>query len=93
MSILNLALHSVELMRAHMGDEFEALMKSCSSMKAIKAVADQYTQLKEALHDFLEPVKTLLSSLFVRLKLKEDPFSIFNATSTAEIDQFWSTIL
>ena len=93
MSILNLVLHSVGLMRAHMGDEFDALMKPCSSMKTITAVADQHPQLKEALQDSLEPVKTPLSSLFVRLKLKEDPFPIFTVASTAEIDQFWSTIL
>ena len=51
MSILNLALHSVGLIRAHMGDEFEALVKSCSSMKDIRAIADQQPRLKEALRD------------------------------------------
>ena len=40
MSILNLAIHMEGLMRARMGDEFQALMKSCTSMKAIRAVAD-----------------------------------------------------
>lgn len=93
MSILNLALHSVGLMRAQMSAEFEALIKSCNSMKAIRAAAEQHSGLREALLDSVSPVKALLSGLFLRLKLKDDPFSVFSAASTAEMDCFWNTIL
>ena len=92
MSILNLALHGVGLMRVHMSDKFETLIKSCNSMKAIREAAEQHPGLREALLDSIEPVKALLSGLFLRLKLKEDPFSVFTAASTAEIDCFWNTI-
>ena len=92
MSILNLALHSVGLMRARMSAESETAIKSCTSMKAIREAAEQHPALREALLDSIEPVKALLSALFLRLKLK-DPFSVFSAATTAEIDCFWDTIL
>ena len=41
----------------------------------------------------LQSVKALLESLFVRLKLKEIPFQVFHAASSAEVDVFWSNIL
>ena len=41
----------------------------------------------------LQSVKALLESLFVWLKLKEIPFQVFHAASSAEVDVFWSNIL
>ena len=64
-------------------------MKSCNSMKVIRAFAKQHPELREALLDSVAPVKALLSGLFLRLKLKDDPFSVFTAAYTAEIDCFW----
>ena len=48
---------------------------------------------KECFLDSLEPVKVLLSSIFQRLQLKEDPFQVFMAASDAEIEQLWNNIL
>lgn len=64
MSILNLALHSVGLMRAHMSPEYETVIKSCTTMKAIREAAELHPALREALLDSIEPVKALLSALF-----------------------------
>ena len=91
MSILNLALHSVGLMRQCMSPESETLIKSCTSMKAIREVAEKHPALREALLDSIEPVKALLSALFLGLKLK-DPFSVFTPATTAEIDCFWDIL-
>ena len=93
MSILNLALHSVGLMRAHMSPEYETVIKSCTTMKAIREAAELHPALREALLDSIEPVKALLSALFLQLKLKEDPFSVFSAATIGEINCFWDTIL
>ena len=41
----------------------------------------------------IEPVKLLLESLFVRLKLKEIPFQVFHSSSSPELDEFWNVIL
>ena len=38
-------------------------------------------------------LEALLESLFVRLKLKERPFEVFHAASSAELDAFWNHIL
>ena len=43
--------------------------------------------------DSIEPVISLLSALFLRLKLKEDAFSVFTAVTSAEVDAFWNAIM
>lgn len=43
--------------------------------------------------DSLQPLKALLESLFLRLKLKQQPFKVFHAASSAEMDSLWSHIL
>ena len=74
MSILNLALQSVGLMRAEMPAEFEAAITSSRSMKDIRDSAEKKPGLREAYLDSLEPLKCLLSS---RLSLKDHKFSVF----------------
>lgn len=75
MSIINIALQSVGLMRQSMPQNLENLMKANNSMKSIREAAKDNPQLKEALLESLEPVKCLLSSLIMQLKLKDEHFS------------------
>ena len=75
MSIVNIALQSVGLMRQSMSEGLEKLMAANNSMKDIRVAADRNPQLKDALLDSLEPVKCLLNGLIMQLKLKDDFFS------------------
>ena len=62
-------------------------------MKQIREASEARPQLRSALTDSMEPVKLLLESLFVWLKLKEHFFKVFHAASSADLDSFWSHIL
>ena len=77
MSIINIhvALQSVGLMRQKMPEKFEQYIASLNSMKAIRASVAGNPQLKDALLESLEPVKCLLNSLIMQLKLKDEQFS------------------
>ena len=90
MSELNLALQAVGLMRTKMIKQMEKMMEGCNSMKAIREAAVMHPELKEALKDSLEPVILLLCSLFQRLKLKGEPFSVSTSATSSEMDKLAS---
>ncbi|KAK3107234.1 hypothetical protein FSP39_009952 [Pinctada imbricata] len=93
MSILNLALNCVGLMRKEMDEEFEAKIKSCNTMNDIRAAANKHDGLREAVGDSLESVKILLGDLFGRLSLKDKQFEIFQSASDEEIDFLWNSFV
>ena len=74
MSIINLALQAVGLMHSRMPEELEKKISGCKKMKLIWQTAAGCPELQSALLDSMQPVKALLESLFVQLKLKEIPF-------------------
>ena len=92
MAELNLALQAVGLMRTKMSEQMEKTMEGCKSMKAIREAAVTHPELKEALKDSLEPVILLLCSLFQRLKLKGEPFSVFTSATSSEMDTLASFV-
>ena len=51
------------------------------------------SEFKEAFSDSIAPVKALLSGIFQRLKLKNDPFQVFLAATDTEIEELWNNIL
>ena len=91
--ILNLGLQSVGLMRCVMDAANEKRLKPCNSMKAIRSLAESHSEFKEAFADSISPVKALLSGVFQRLKLKDDPIQVFVPASDADIDNIWKNIL
>lgn len=93
MSIINIALQAVGLMRSSMSDDLEKCISSCKTVKQIREACKVQPQLHSALIDAMQPLKSLLESLFVRLKLKEHPFEVFHAASSAELESFWNHIL
>ena len=90
MSLLNLALQGAGMARRETA--FEDQLKSCNNMKQIRLLAEQVPGLKDAIADSLETPKTLLYSLFRRLKLKDEPVREFYASSDHDIDAFWEEI-
>ena len=83
--ILNLGLQAVGLMRATMEEKFEKVISGCNSMDIRKEV-EKVPGLKEAVLDSVEPVKALISSLFMWLSLKDKNFRCFSAASTHEME-------
>ena len=90
MPLLNLALQGAGMARRETA--FEDQLKSCNNMKQIRLLAEQVPGLKDAIADSLETPKTLLYSLFRRLKLKDEPVREFYASSDHDIDAFWEEI-
>ena len=93
MSLLNLALQGVGLMRKEMPAQFEIAISSCKSVKDIRTACSNHPGLKKAIVMSTEPVKILLQSLFVRLEQKEKPFQVFHSSSSSELDEFWDVVL
>ncbi|GBB98408.1 hypothetical protein RclHR1_03220001, partial [Rhizophagus clarus] len=93
MSILNLGLQCIGLMRAEMNEGYEEIMKYCNSMEDIRNKAEEEPQLKEQLLNSLHPTIELMENLIRRLELKEEPFGIFKAASDEEITTLWNSLL
>lgn len=57
MSILNLALQSVGLMRKEQSENFKKKVKSISSISQLRDLASQSIEYKQEMMDSIEPVK------------------------------------
>ena len=89
MSLLNIGLQSIGLMRKQMNDEFEAAVAKCKNMKQLRAAAEKNPTIKDGTLDSIAPVKVLMSSVFHRLSLKEKKIESF---ADFEIEEFLSSI-
>ncbi|EXX53582.1 hypothetical protein RirG_242550 [Rhizophagus irregularis DAOM 197198w] len=92
MSILNLGLQRVGLMRAEMNDQSENLMSKCGTMNEIRKIAEENPNLKEDLITSLQVPIHLIRDVFSRQALKGEPFKTFPAASETEIERFWEII-
>ena len=70
MSILNLGLQSVGLMRKECTPSAEAVLKNCNSLQQIRSAVAGVPSLAGEIADSVEPVKLLITDLFQRLGLK-----------------------
>lgn len=91
MSVLNIGLQSVGVMRKEMSDECETIMKSCNSMEDIRKAALSNSGFQTSFTDSLQSTMTLLTAILSRLSLKEPP-SLQTACSEEEIDNFWQNV-
>ncbi len=92
MSILNIGLQSIGLMRAEMNDESEKLIGKCNTMNEIRKTAEENPTLKGDLIASLQTPIHLVNDIFNRQSLKDEPFKTFTAASETEIERFWETI-
>ena len=91
-SLLNLGLQCVGLMRKEMPTQYEMAIKNCNSMAEIRKVSSGLAFV-DAVSDSLSPCVVLLNDLFSQLKLKDEPVQCFFAASDAAIKEFWSAVL
>ena len=64
MSILNLGLQCVGLMRQEMVGELKEIMSKCNNMNNIRKAAEKTSELKAGLKESLNPTITLLNNIF-----------------------------
>ena len=93
MSVLNLGLQCVGLMRLEMPEDFEAEARKCHSMADLRKVAESRPEFVALSLDSLSPVKILLTDFFQRLELKSKPFAVMASAAQAEIDEFWTVVM
>ena len=92
MSILNLGLNAVGLMRATTDKDVEELLKSRNNLKEIRLLGKDKPFIKEKVKESMQPIKDLLSNVFQRLSLKEKNFKIFHACSEEDMNVLWEEI-
>lgn len=90
MSLLNLGLQTVGLMRREMPAEYEKAINNCNSLSDLRQVAGSMSSLPTAVEDSLSPCTILLQDTFSTHYWKEQPL---RSSTNAEIEQFWSVIL
>ena len=93
MSILNLGMQSIGLMRVKMSEECENIIKTCNNIEDIREKAKESSQLENELLESLQPTIELLSSIFERQSLKEEKFQTFEAATKQDIENFWEYVL
>ena len=92
MSIVNLGLQAVGLMRQELSDTEEALIASSNNLSQLRNLAQKNPEIVAAVRDSIEPVKVLLSSIFQRLELHGQKFSMFTPANENDLMQMWSVL-
>ena len=90
MSIINLGIQCIGIMRERMGEEFETCLRKCNSLKHIRKECSDF---KEDVRNSLAPTKELIASVLRRLQLKGKNFQVFSSASDKEIEDFWDVLL
>ena len=67
MSLINLGLQSVGVLRQQMSDEMEKAISNANSMDEIQKVADRIPEVKQHFMESLKPAKQLLADTLSRL--------------------------
>lgn len=91
MSILNLALQAVGLMRSEASDECEKKLRSAGGLGQLREVAKD-PAMRQEMKDSIEPVKVLLTQMFRRLYLKDKKFKCFTAATEEAIEALWEQL-
>ena len=81
MSILNLGLQSVGIMREET-ENYEQLLKSANSLTAIRKLAEEDPAVEEEVIASVQPMIEMLEKIFMRLTLGENHLQTFKAVSS-----------
>ena len=90
MSILNLGIQCVGLMRAKQSDDFESAILNCNNLQQLRQAT---ISCKESVSSSLKSPIDLLHSVFKRLELKGKSFELYDAATKEEMEEFWSVLL
>ena len=92
MSLINLALQCIGLMREEMSQDMEAEMRKAKSTSDIRKAGKKNKHLKSSLAQSVGPTKSLVEEFVSRVRLHEQPFSVQPAATEEEMDEMWSTL-
>lgn len=92
MSVVNMGLQSVGIMRQKMSDEYEASIAHCNNLSEMRKAAERYPTVLEETLDSLSPVKVLLSEIMMRLKLKEKSFLVAENLKQEDLEEFFKAL-
>ena len=92
MSIVNLGLRCVGMMRGKMADEHEASISHCNNMSQLRQAAEKKPDVTQAILDSIEPVKILLADIPERLELHGEKFQVFPAAHGQDLEELWSVL-
>ena len=90
MSIVNLGLQCVGIMRTKGSDKFEQAIKNANNLNQLRESAHKF---KEEYNKSIAAPKGLLASIMRRLELKGERFEVFESASEQEIEAFWEVLL
>ena len=90
MSIVNLGMQCIGIMREKMGEQFEKAVENCKHLKDLR---DNCFQYRSDVSSSLKSPKDLISSIMDCLELKGRKFNVFESASNDEINQFFSILL
>lgn len=90
MSIVNLGLQCIGLMRSKLTDDFEGAVKNCNNLKQLRS---SLTSMPFKVDETLAPTIALLHDIMQRLQLKGEVFKVYNAATDNEIQAFWEILL
>jgi len=92
MSILNIGLQSVGVMRQKR-QSFEEALKQCNNLMSIHGFGEENPTLEEEVLDAVAPMKALLQGIFIRLHLADHRFETFEAATKLAMEELWKNIL
>lgn len=92
MSILNLGLQCVGLMREKKTEDNETLIASSKNVSQLHKLAANIPNIVPALVDSVAPVEILLSTIFQRLQLHGRNFVMFTAATEERLRALWSEL-
>lgn len=93
MSVINIGLQAVGLMRQKLPDNFEQVIHGCNSMAEIRTAASKNSAFKEAFADSLSPALCVLHDVISRLALKDKPLQVLHPCTEDEIKALHDRIL
>ncbi|GBB94590.1 hypothetical protein RclHR1_23880001, partial [Rhizophagus clarus] len=70
----------------------EKLINGCNSLENIQEKVKINSQLEKELLQSMEPTQNLLSNIFTRQNLKNEPFKMFEPTTKTEMKTFWESV-
>ena len=93
MSILNLGLQGIGLVRNEMKEEIEKEFVRCKGLKSVRKLAEKNEEVKTEVLNSVKNTVDLTKTLFQRLKLKDKPFHTQDPPTDEEMKVLWDEIL
>jgi hypothetical protein len=93
MSIINLGLQGVAIMRDSMNADLEEIFKKADTLDEIRAAANKNIDLKNGLYNCILNIQQMLHSRTERLVLHKNHFQHYDLANDQDIDDFFKVLI